>query len=233
MRKPCVVPVSRYEKLFSVQTGNKQFVWWSNLRVVFLCKRTIIELILPGRALPVTVNSWSEEERKISVWFWVNTSGSFAHSWKWASTSTTNITGHFVLFCCPHLLSSSICYKMVSADPLEVHPHNAHWFLHQQYVMCIIFCLAKQMPVSLNIFICIHVSISKGMEVNPPPQGEAVSQCFSAAATVGVEQKTSRSPHRQFIPLGTRIFLEQLSVKYKVPELCQKEWLKILKKTPQ
>lgn len=41
-----------------------------------------------------------------------------------------------------------------------------------------IFCLAKQMPVSLNIFICIHVSISKGMEVNAPPQGKAMSQCF-------------------------------------------------------
>lgn len=40
------------------------------------------------------------------------------------------------------------------------------------------FCLAKLMPVSLNIFICIHVSISKGMEVNPPPQGEGMSQCF-------------------------------------------------------
>lgn len=57
---------------------------------------------------------------------------------------------------------------------------------HSAPAMCIIF---QQMPVSLNIFICIHVSISKGMEVNRVPQGAGMSQCFCAAATVGVEQK--------------------------------------------
>lgn len=54
---------------------------------------------------------------------------------------------------------------MVSVDPLKVHLHNAHdsaaaiRYVHN-------FCLAKQMLESLNIFvfICIHVSISKGTE---------------------------------------------------------------------
>lgn len=44
------------------------------------------------------------------------------------------------------------------------------------------------MLVSLNIFISIHVSISKGMEVNPPPRGKGMTQCFVllffSAATV-------------------------------------------------
>lgn len=34
------------------------------------------------------------------------------------------------------------------------------------------------MLVSLNIFISIRVSISKGMEVNPPPRGKGMTQCF-------------------------------------------------------
>lgn len=96
----------------------------------------------------------------------------------------------FFLCYCANLLSS-ICYKMASVDPLKVHLHNAHdsaaaiRYVHN-------FCLAKQMPVSLNsifVFICIHVSISKGIEVNPPPQGKGMSQCFPAAATVEVKQK--------------------------------------------
>ena len=87
------------------------------------------------------------------------------------------------------------------------------------------FCLAKQMPMSLNIFICIHVSISKGVEVNPPPRGREMSQCFSAAASVGVVQKHQdrltgdlcRQEHRDGSGAFLCVFLFNalLSVKYK------------------
>lgn len=79
---------------------------------------------------------------------------------------------------------------MVSVDPLKVHLHNAHdsaaviRYVHN-------FCPAKQMLESLNIFvfICIHVSIFKGQELNPTPQGKDMSHVFSAAASLRVKQK--------------------------------------------
>lgn len=57
--------------------------------------------------------------------------------------------------------------------------------------------------MSLNIFICIHVSISKGMEVNPPPQGEEMSQCCCCSYSRS-QAETSTTPHRQFVPLGAQ-----------------------------
>lgn len=98
------------------------------------------------------------------------------------------------------VLLSSMCFKMVSVDPLEVHPRNACWICtgdtHNS-------CLSEQMPLSLNIFICIHVSISKGMEVNPPPQGVEMSQCYCCSYSRS-RAETSTTPHRLFTPLETQ-----------------------------
>lgn len=63
---------------------------------------------------------------------------------------------------------------MVSVDPFENTPPQRLPFCGTAR-----WCrLTEQMLVSLYIFISIHVRISKGMEVNPPPQGKGMTQCF-------------------------------------------------------
>lgn len=95
--------------------------------------------------------------------------------------------------------------------------------------MCIISVFTEQMLVSLNIFafIGIHVGISKGMEVNPAPQGKGMSQWlvlffFLWYSYSRSHADTSRMPPGHIVQLRTRgcCLFQQLSVKMicKVPK---------------
>lgn len=83
--------------------------------------------------------------------------------------------------------------------------------------------LSQQMPASLNIFISIRVSISKGMQVNPPPRGKGMTQCFlcffsfflffffPSAATAGAALTRRERNHGRIISSRGEIFFFSFS----------------------
>lgn len=113
--------------------------------------------------------------------------------------------------------SGAVRSKMVSVDPFESTPPQRPPFCGT--ARCVQnFRLSEQMLVSLNIFISIHVSISKGMEVNPPPRGKGMTQCFVLlfffCSYCRSHADTSRTTHGQIISSRRGFFFYvQLSVK--------------------
>lgn len=79
------------------------------------------------------------------------------------------------LFLCRCVILPALCaIKWSRLTPLKIRLRNTHHSA-ARHVVC---RLTEQMLASLYIFISIHVSISKGMEVNPLPQGKGMTQCF-------------------------------------------------------
>lgn len=113
---------------------------------------------------------------------------------------------------------------MVSVDPFESTPPQRPPFCGT--APCVQnFRLSKQMLASLNIFISIHVSISKGMEVNPPPRGKGMTQCFVLlffffCSYCRSHADTSRTTHGQIISSRRVFFFSSFFFMFG----CQSKW---------